>query len=440
MTKNTSTVTNMRCIAAQVIEEVIAKGQSLSKVFPPALARVDARDQGLFHELCYGTLRWYPGLQCLLEHLLDRPLKPRQSDIQALLLLGLYQLLHLRVPAYAAVSEVVSATRQMGKAKAAGLVNAILRNFQRRHASWLKELAQDETWRHAHPSWLLRHFQSDWPNHWQTIVQANNTRPPYTLRVNLGKITRQRYLQMLATEGIEATVDPCSAAGISVAKTLPVVALPGFLDGCISVQDGAAQLASKLLHLAPGLRVLDACAAPGGKTCHILESESSLKYLLALDSDPERLSRLQDNLQRLNLKAHTLTGDACKPTTWWDGQYYDRILLDAPCSGTGVIRRHPDIKILRRASDIPILAEQQLSLLEGLWPLLSPGGMLVYATCSILKQENENTIVRFLNNRRDAQEHLITAPWGQTGKCGRQILPGELGMDGAYYACLVKNT
>lgn len=432
--------TNIRCTAAHVIQQVIAKGQSLSQVFPSALARIDAREQSLFHELCYGTLRWYPALQRLLERLLDKPLKPHQSDVQALLLLGLYQLLHLRVPAYAAVSEVVAATRQMGKGRAAGLVNAVLRNFQRRDASWLKALAQDETWRNAHPAWLLHRFQADWPHQWQTIVQANNTRPPYTLRVNLAKISRQRYLQMLAAEGIEAEAHPCNAAGISVFKTLPVAALPGFFDGWVSIQDGAAQLAIELLHLAPGLRVLDACAAPGGKTCHVLENEPDLAYLLALDSDAERLARLQDNLQRLQLHAHTIVGNACKPATWWDGQYYDRILLDAPCSGTGVIRRHPDIKILRRASDIDSLTEQQLALLEALWPLLSPGGMLIYATCSILKQENEDTIVNFLAHRRDAQEQPTVAPWGQKRKYGRQILPGELGMDGAYYACLVKNT
>jgi 16S rRNA (cytosine967-C5)-methyltransferase len=431
--------TNIRCIAAQVIQEVIAKGQSLSKVFPPALARVDAREQSLFHELCYGTLRWYPGLQRLLERLLDKPLKPHQSDVQALLLLGLYQLLHLRIPAYAAVSEVVSATRQMGKGKAAGLVNAVLRNFQRKHTSCLQALAQDETWCNAHPAWLLHHFQVDWPHHWQTIVQANNTRPPYTLRVNLARLSRPAYLQTLTAKGIEAKPDPCSAAGINVANTLPVAALPGFFEGWVSVQDSAAQLAAGLLRLAPGLRVLDACAAPGGKTCHALESEPNLGYLLALDNNAERLSRLHDTLRRLGLKAPTHVGDAGKPTTWWDGQYYDRILLDAPCSGTGVIRRHPDIKILRRASDISSLAKQQLSLLEAVWPLLSPGGMLIYATCSILKQENEDTIVHFLASRRDAQEQPIDASWGRPGKRGRQILPGELGMDGAYYACLVKN-
>lgn len=431
--------TNIRCVAAQVIQEVIAQGHSLSKVFPPALARVETREQGLLHELCYGTLRWYPGLQCLLERLLDKPLKPHQSDVQALLLLGLYQLLHLRVPAYAAVSEVVSATRQMGKGKAAGLVNAVLRNFQRRHASWLKILAQDETWCHAHPGWLLHRFQTDWPHHWQAVVQANNSRPPYTLRVNLAKLSRQRYLQILATENIEAEAEVSNAAGIRVAKTLPVTRLPGFLEGWVSVQDSAAQLAVGLLHLAPGLRVLDACAAPGGKTCHALESEPNLGYLLALDSETERLSRLQENLGRLDLNAHSLVGDAYIPETWWDGQYYDRILLDAPCSGTGVIRRHPDIKILRRGTDIRSLAKQQLALLEALWPLLSPGGMLIYATCSILKQENEDVIIHFLANRHDAQEQPIVAPWGQTGKCGRQVLPGELGMDGAYYACLVKN-
>jgi 16S rRNA (cytosine967-C5)-methyltransferase len=392
----------------------------------------------LLQELCYGTLRWYPQLHYLLEQLLHKPLKPHEYEVQALLLLGLYQLLHLRVPDYAVVAETVAAARGLGKDRVAGLINAVLHNFQRRRSAWLAELERDASGHHAHPVWLLRRLQDDWPEHWQAMVAANNTRPPYSLRVNLARLSRQTYEEHLAAAGIAAQPTPFSAAGITLAKACEVDALPGFREGWVSVQDPAAQLAAGLLDLRPGLRVLDACAAPGGKTGHILETEPDLT-LLALDSDAERLLQVRANLQRLGFAADIRTGDAGAPESWWNGIPYDRILLDAPCSGTGVIRRHPDIKVLRRAADIEPLAARQRALLDALWPLLKPGGRLLYVTCSVLRQENEGTVAGFLSAHRDAHEYPILAAWGHARPQGRQILPGESDMDGFYYACLVKD-
>ncbi len=430
--------TNTRITAAWVLGQVVGKRQSLNTVLPPALARVEARERGLLQELCYGTLRWYPQLQYLLEQLLHKPLKPHEHEVQALLLVGLYQLLHLRVPAYAAVAETVAAARGLGKAGAAGLINAVLRNFQRRRSDWLAELERDASGHNAHPDWLLRRLQDDWPEHWQATVAANNTRPPYSLRVNLARLSRQTYGEHLAAAGIAVQPTPFSAAGITLAKACEVEALPGFREGWVSVQDLAAQLAAGLLDLRPGLRVLDACAAPGGKTGHILETVPGLA-LLALDSDAERLLQVRVNLQRLGLAADIRIGDAGVPESWWDGVPYDRILLDAPCSGTGVIRRHPDIKVLRRAADIEPLATRQHALLEALWPLLKPGGRLLYVTCSVLQQENERTVAGFLAAHPAAHDYPIPAGWGHARPQGRQILPGEADMDGFYYACLVKD-
>jgi 16S rRNA (cytosine967-C5)-methyltransferase len=228
------------------------------------------------------------------------------------------------------------------------------------------------------------------------------------------------------------------STGIVLENACDVKQLPGFADGVVSVQDSAAQLAVVLLDLQPNQRVLDACAAPGGKTCHVLETEPELAHVLALDRDAVRLGRIRENLERLGLTAQLREGDASDPRQWWDGTPYDRILLDAPCSATGVIRRHPDIKLLRKAADIAPLARRQQTLMARLWPLLAPGGMLVYATCSVLKQENELNVEHFLATHGDARERPIAAPWGHAGVCGRQILPGEAGMDGFFYACLVK--
>ncbi len=429
---------SVRARAAQVVGQVLGEGRSLTTALALALEHAPERERGLLQELCYGVCRWQPRLQVWLDRLLQRPLDPRESTVQALLLIGLYQLEQLRIPAHAAVAETVTAARELHKPWAAGLVNAILRSFLRRRAELAALMDTDPQVRTAHPGWLLERLQQDWPADWPALVAANNARPPFTLRVNRLHLDREAYRARLTAAG--RAVEPAvgAATALTLAEPVEPAALPGFAEGWVSVQDAAAQWAAPLLAVQPGLRVLDACAAPGGKTGHLLECAPDLQ-LTALDQDPARLERVRDNLNRLRLAARLIAGDAQRPADWWDGVPYDRILLDAPCSATGVIRRHPDIKLLRRETDIAALANRQQALLTALWPLLRPGGRLLYATCSVLDQENAQVIAQFLATRSDAKEQPITADWGRPLAQGRQILPGEAGMDGLYYAVLVKS-
>ncbi len=383
-------------------------------------------------------LRYYPRLSYLAAQLLNKPLKRKDLDVQQLILIGLYQLIYLKVPAHAAVAETVAATRLLGKDWAAGLVNALLRGFQRGAEQLLAQADADPVARYAHPQWWLTQLQNDWPAHWQDILDANNQRPPMTLRVNAQRGSRDDYAAQLLSVGIIAHPLPQAPQALTLGKPVDVAKLPGFSEGAVSVQDAAAQLAAPLLDLAPGLRVLDACAAPGGKTAHLLESEPHL-HVQALDSDAQRLTRVQETMERLQLTADLRHGDAARPQDWWDRQPFERILLDAPCSGSGVIRRHPDIKLLRTAQDIATLAQQQQCLLDALWPLLAQGGILLYATCSVLMAENQHNLARFLAAHSDAREQPIAADWGHIQTPGRQLLPGENGMDGFYYARLMKH-
>jgi 16S rRNA (cytosine967-C5)-methyltransferase len=418
---------------------VTAEKRSLASALPEAEASIAERDRPLLRELCYGTVRWYYQLRHLLQRLLTKPLRPREQEVEALLCIGLYQLLYLRVPAYAAVSATVAATRGLGKPWAAGLSNAVLRGFQRQREALLAELENAPDVDGAHPPWLLQRLREDWPGSWRMVVAANNARPPQSLRVNLSLTSRDNYLRRLVETGIEARGSPHAPAGVTLASPREVERLPGFWQGWVSVQDPAAQLAAGLMDLGPRLRVLDACAAPGGKTCHLLEAEPGLERVVAVDVDGERLERLRDNLSRLGLAADLVTGDAARPETWWDSVPFDRILLDAPCSGTGVIRRHPDIKLLREPADIEKLASRQRLLLDRLWPLLTSGGRLLYVTCSTVRRENDENIADFLARQPDAREQVITAGWGRALAHGRQILPGEADMDGFYFACLAKS-
>lgn len=427
---------NARVIAAQALGRVLGEGESLATVLPSALAHADPGERGLLQELCYGVCRWQPQLRFLLDRLLARPLAPGEQVIRGLLLAGLYQLWHLRVPEHAAVAETVAAVRPLRKPWAAGLVNAVLRSALRRRAELEALIEADAEAHAAHPRWLLDWLRRDWPDDWPAIVAANNVRPPFTLRINRLRLDRETYRQRLATAGYDAGPAAAETALTLSTPTDPAI-LPGFAEGWVSVQDAGAQLAASLLAVRPGQRVLDACAAPGGKTGHLLECVPDLD-LTALDCDAGRLERVRDTLTRLRLNARLLAGDARRPTDWWDGALYDRILLDAPCSATGVIRRHPDIKLLRRESDIAALAERQQALLTGLWPLLRPGGRLLYVTCSVLRAENERVVAAFLATHPDAHEQPIVAGWGRVLSHGRQILPGESGMDGFYYAVLGK--
>lgn len=429
---------NVRMAAARAVTQVLVDGRSLSTVLPTLLGQVAESDRGLLQELVYGVLRRRWRLEALLEQLLKKPLKEREFELKALLLVGLYQLMELSIPAHAAVNETVKVVKDLKKEWARGLVNGVLRNYQRSAERLLAGIDADPQARYDHPDWLIERIGHDWPEWQEAILQANNERAPMTLRVDLTRGSRDDYLQVLDAEGIGAQADAQVESAVVLGDPVPVRALPGFDTGAVTVQDAAAQLAAVLLDPQPGERLLDACCAPGGKTGHLLELQPDLAELVAIDSDEERLRRVDDTLVRLRRAATLLAADAADSQAWWDGQPFDRILLDAPCSASGVIRRHPDIKSLRRESDIPALAEQQARLLDALWPLLAPGGRLLYATCSVLQDENSRQIESFLARTEDALERPIEAAWGHACSHGRQILPGEGDMDGFYYACLEK--
>ncbi len=428
-----------RSEAARTIGQLLSNGESLNTLLPRNLKRVPKQDQGLYQELCYGTLRWYPKLNLYLNALLDKPFKPKDFDIQALLACALYQICATRIPPHAAVNESVACCAQLKKPWAKGLVNAVLRRFQREQEQLDRLLATKPAFIFAHPDWLIQAWQAAWPKSIDELTSANNQRPPMTLRVNRLRTTREDYLQQLAVAEIEASLTEHSADGLLLNQPVDVSRLPGFGDGLVSVQDEAAQLAAGLLQLSPGQRILDACCAPGGKTCHILEHLAGECDLLALDLDKSRLSRVGENLHRLQLKAKLKAADAARPASWWNGEAFDRILLDAPCSATGVIRRHPDIKLLRKPQDIARLAESQFQLLNALWPTLKPGGLLLYATCSTLPQENDDVIARFLHQTPAAELRLPALSCGVKTAVGQQLLPQVNGHDGFYYATLWKS-
>lgn len=426
-----------RAAAAHLLMQVFEHGKSLNAVLPEIKTKCAPDQRALLQELSYGVLRQAPRLERWLASLLARPLKPRDRDLHALLLLGLYQLEYLRIPAHAAVALTVTATRELGKPWASGLVNGVLRRFQREAAA-LRALADaDDEGRFAHPGWLIDAIRADWPQQWQEILLANNIHPPMTLRVNAQRSTREDYITRLAMAGIEAKPLATTPMGILLAAPCDVAALPGFTEGLASVQDSAAQQAARLLAPSAGMKVLDACAAPGGKTAHLLEQTPGID-LLALDQDAERLQRVAANLDRLGLTAKLKAVNARMIAHWWNGEPFDRILLDAPCSASGVIRRHPDIKCLRKANDIPTLAEQQAALLNTLWPTLAPGGRLLYATCSVLRMENEGVVLDFLRTHPDAVPIPIDLPGMDCG-AGMQMLPGQHEGDGFYYALLEKD-
>ncbi|MCG6935857.1 MAG: 16S rRNA (cytosine(967)-C(5))-methyltransferase RsmB [Proteobacteria bacterium] len=429
-----------RLAAVHALTAVLGDGRSLTDALEPLLAEFpEPRDRALVQALAYGVLRDYPRLEAIGDHLMDKPLRARDIDIKLALHTGLYQIIAMRVPDHAAVAETVGLAGKLKKPWARSLLNGVLRQFLRQQNAIMNTVGQDEIARTAHPAWLLEQLKLDWPDDWEAITTANNIAGPMTLRVNTRQQDRGTYQARLAASGIEAVPAPFTECGLTLHQAIDIDDLPGFNSGAVSVQDAAAQLAAPLLMPQPGDRILDACAAPGGKTAHLLESQPDIGELLALDLKPARVQRLRDALDRLGLTANCQVGDAADPATWWDGKPFDRILLDAPCSASGVIRRHPDIKLLRRPDDIPRLADTQQQILHALWPLLRPGGMLLYVTCSVLRQENTHQVEQFLADRPDARLQDISADWGRPMPAGRQILPGENDMDGFYYACISKH-
>lgn len=436
--------TNIRALAAKCCFAVVDQGRSINDELPKHQAELVGKDKALLQEMCYGVLRHLPELEHHVRQFIDKPLKGKQRVFHFLMLVGVYQLKHMRVPDHAALNETVAATKPLNNPRLKGLVNAVLRNYQRQANSLTEEEKEvstnslPEPVKLNHPSWFIKMVKSAYPDNWQDILQANQQRPPMWLRLNQHKVSLADYQELLTKADIEVAAIDDATKAIRLASPTDVSKLPLFDQGAVSVQDGAAQQAGRLIDCQADDIVLDCCAAPGGKTCQMLELEPAIASMTALDIDEKRLMRVQENLERLQLSAELVAGDASKPAQWLselNHQEFDRILLDAPCSATGVIRRHPDIKWLRKAEDISALAELQGQILQSMWQLLKPGGTLIYATCSVLPQENSEQISKFLIANSDAK--LIDMPESKDA-IGWQILPNQNGMDGFYYAKLEK--
>jgi 16S rRNA (cytosine967-C5)-methyltransferase len=430
---------NSRALAAKTLTRVVKHSHALDLALEETFRQIDdQKEKSFVQELCYGVMRWYPRLDFLLAQLLEKPLKQKDLDIQMLLMLGIYQLNEMRTPEHAAVSATVDACDSIRKSWAKNLINAVLRRYQREKSQLDAKVNETKRACYAHPDWFIKRMQTDWPNCWSELLGKNIERPPMHLRVNLQQTSRIDYLNELERMNIAAQASSLNDCGITLSSPMPVEELPGFSRGQVSVQDHGAQLAASLLNLSSGLSVLDACAAPGGKTAHIYESEADLYKLTAIDVGDPRIALLQSTKQRLAVKMEIIQADASKVESWWDGELFDRILLDAPCSATGVIRRHPDIKILRQTEQLDSLADTQENLLFALWPLLKQGGRMLYSTCSMFKQENDNQIEKLLNRHDDAEIINIDADWGVAMEFGRQTLPTQEDSDSFYYAVLEK--
>lgn len=421
---------NIQLAASQIVQQVLVDGRNLNQVLEESLRRKTVwtpAQRAALQDLSYGTLRFYGQLDALLGALLHKPLSDQR--IYYVLLVALYQLQYSKAAQYAVVDHAVRSA-QMLNAKVSGLVNAILRNFLRSQNLLLEQTAQQPVGKYSYPQWWIDELQAQYGERCAALLEAGNQHPPMTLRVNQRRSSTADYLALLAQQDLSARVVEPDA--LQLDKPVPVDKLPGFLAGVVSVQDGGAQYAARLLDVHDGMRVLDACAAPGGKTAHILEMAAV--ELLALDKDEDRLQRVAGNLQRLGLTARLAVGDAAEPESWWDGKVYQRILADVPCSASGVVRRLPDIKWLRRRTDIAGFAAQQLGILCALWRLLEQDGKLLYATCSVFQQENEQVIAAFLALRPDARRLPIALPNDMDG----QLLPDDQ-HDGFFYALLQKN-
>lgn len=427
----------LRAHAARALARIALDGVSLRTELAAASGGIaDPRDRALLAAMLFESARGWLRWDAAASALLDKPLPPRARELRALLVVGFVQLAVLDLPHYAVVAACVEAARLLGQPRHAGLVNAILRRFLRERVALEAQLDRDPVTRHAHPRWLIDAIATDWPAQAEAILAANNRQAPLTLRVNRRRTERGALLARFEEAGVAAQAPEALPDALVLEQSQDVTRLPGYAQGLFSVQDGAAQRVADLLELRDGLRALDACAAPGGKAAHALERADVA--LLALDRDAARLPRIDENLRRLGLEATVRAGDAAQPERWWDGHAFDRILIDAPCSATGIVRRQPDVKLHRRAADLAPLAATQRRLLDASWPLLAPGGRLVYATCSLLRIENQAVLAQFL----DAHDNAVASPlpdrFGLAAGAGRQNLPGEGGMDGFYYAVLEK--
>jgi 16S rRNA (cytosine967-C5)-methyltransferase len=428
--------------AARVVSSVAFDGRSTEEALR---AYEESPQRAAIRAIALGSLRWYLRLAPAIDGLLSRP-QGVAAEIRALLVVSAHQIEYSRNAPEATAHAAVDATRILGQGRASGLVNAVLRRFVAEKASLLSRVDRKPAGRTAHPQWLVKLLEQAWPESVESILEANNEHPPLVLRVDLTRKSRAAYIEELAAADIPASPLDWAPAAVRLDRPVAVTLLPGFREGAVSVQDAGAQLAAKLLDAQPRMRVMDACAAPGGKTGHLLEHTPDLAELVAIDVDAGRVARIQENLERLGRKALVQVADVRDPATFWDGRPFDRILVDAPCSSTGVIRRHPDIKLLRRASDIPSLVAVQEQILRSAFSMLAFGGRLVYCTCSLLPAENEEVVERLLATEPSARVAAMPpaaalAPGAQDRRAGIQLIPGsQAGSDGFYYACLEKTT
>ncbi len=432
-----------RARAAYVLARIVREGVTLDASLHDALANAPPGFAPAVRSLSYGAVRGYYRHEAILGRLLSQPVRSLDGLVRAILSVALFELEDAQTPAYAVVDAAVETAKATDAARASGLINAVLRRYLRERAAIDADIARNPATRHASPVWLADRLRADWPVRWTQLLAAGDTQAPMWLRVNSRHATAGEYLQRLSEAGIGARAEPRVPFAVLLDSPRDVGELPGFAQGAVSVQDLGAQCVAFPLGLAPGLRVLDACAAPGGKTSLIAEREPALQKLVAVDIDPKRLARVRENLSRGALAADLVQGDAATPAAWWDGVPFDRILLDAPCSGLGVIRRHPDIRLRKSPADIDKLPALQARLLAAAWALLAPGGRLVYATCTLTRSENHDVMAAFLQGAADAAL-APTESWGDwpglgiSDELGRQILPGEAGADGFYYAALNK--
>ena len=429
---------NVRGIAALSMLKVVDNKKSLTGVLAYQSPKVPDGDRGLLQHICFGCSRHFFSINALSKILLQKPLPEEARPVQALLWVGLYQLAHSDISEHAAINETVEACSQLKLEKYKGVLNAILRRFQREKTELMTGLKSSDVTRFDHPKWFIKLLKKSYPDQWQTICEQANLQAPMCLRVNTNLQSREEYLLTLNDNEIKVTPGKYALTSIYLNTPCDVNKLPNFSDGSCSVQDEAAQLAGQLLSPQAGEQILDACSAPGGKTCHILEASQNQAKVTAIDADETRLVRVHENLARLNLSATVKQGEAQNPESWWDETLYDRILLDVPCSATGVIRRHPDIKLLRQKADIDNLADLQQEILQKAWSMLKPGGTLLYATCSILPVENNLNIETFLAQEATASIQPIALSTGIDTGFGTQLLPEAGSHDGFFYALLTK--
>lgn len=436
--------TSARLISARILEQVLLQRGSLSTQINKQIASADPDEQSLVKELCFGVCRYYPQLNSIALSLLTKPFEEKDFDLYAALLMGLYQITHMHTPDHAAVNESVELCRELEKDWATKLINAVLRRYQREHDDIIERLDAQPSMEYNLPKWFIKRLNKHWGSEFERIVEATNARPPMCIRVNTAKVSRETYKAKLEEQGIVSRETPFSDSGLYLDEAVSVNELPEFFDGYASVQDESAQLAGMILSPQQGERLLDACAAPGGKTGHLLERANELD-LTAVELETWRLSRIESNLDRLGLSAKLICGDASELDQWWDGKPFDKVLLDVPCSATGVIRRNPDIKINRKPADIDELVVIQKDILEAVWKTLKTGGVMLYATCSLMLEENERQIEQFLNAQSDAEEvslNYLNANLnmgiGKKVSHGMQIFPSRKGQDGFYYCLLRK--